>query len=324
MNFLKRLFAIFVLSPLILVAGDFDLGLKAQYRFEQFNWKATDLPLLNNLNQAQWENIRVPELKGFIILRPFDDYLGNPWLSTTYIAIEGGGIVGTIQNPLNATYFENSPDIIFTHNGRPNFNTNGDDFSVSGGFELFWYSNFSFNIEAGYSNQHRRFHGSPGELNTLSGAAIDSLELIHLNYRARWEGPWFGIRTINESLCPWIFNSALEYHCTTIHGKGHWQANESVGGNLLVFDTQISQKGTFHGVKGVACVEYAFSSMLRLGCNVEYEYFWKSHGSGSSSQSETTFNAAGDLTGQDFFYNDASYEIRWKALAVSFIADFIF
>lgn len=326
MNLLNRLF-LFCVFPLLLHAGDFDLGIKAQYRWEQFNWNVTDNTLLNNLTEAKWNNIQVPEIKGFIILRPFDNYLGDPWLSTTFIKIEGGCIVGTVKNPFNGTYVESASDIVFTNESRKNFATHGDDFSVSGGFELFWYDDWSFNLEIGYSNQHRRFHNAPGSFTTTSEDAnfIDSLSFSRLNYRARWEGPWIGLHTIYDACCPWILTTGIEYHRSSFHGNGHWIVEEDlVSGFTQNNNIEISQKGTFHGVKAVAGLEYAFTSIIHVGCNVEYEYFWKSKGNGSTNQTETLFDLDGNIIDQTVSGSNPTYKARWNAVALSLILNLVF
>lgn len=327
MFFLKRLYILFCLIPGLLFAGDFDLGIKAQYRREQLHWKVNDNTLLNNLSEAKWNNIQVPEIKGFLILRPFDNYLGDPWLSTTFIKLEGGCIVGTVKNPFNGTYIESAENIVFPNASSKKFTTHGDDFTVSAGCELFWYQDWSFNLEIGYSNQHRRFHSSPGDFTSISPAAgfIESLSLSRLNYRARWEGPWIGLHTVYDACCPWILTTGLEYHRSNFHGNGHWIVQEQlVSGFSQNNNIEISQRGVFHGVKALVGLEYAFTNIIHVGCNVEYEYFWKSSSSGSTNQTETFFDPAGVMINQVISGSDAKYNVLWNALAVSLILNLVF
>lgn len=316
-----------------LCGGMFEIYGDVKYRWEYFNWNATDgTNTPGSFKKFELKNIGATQVGGGIIINPFRNSCGM--LNGLFIQVDGGGIVHGRSNRLN-TKFVSGGNLGYTTLDNPKTKVRGDDVTVllgksfcvgpivpCGFFGAAFLNNYLSNLElipvVGYFYQQRRFSNSPGGLQPrVIAIGTPSVSVSSYKEKQEWQGGLIGIHTRLQMPCsPLTFFGGYEYHRGWQSGRSTFDVTEIEGLFTSSYDGTSHVSGHYNGFKSRSGVEYKFCSGLAVGIWYRFEWTGINKAKLRSSSTETTVGGTVPIPPTSYDNSGKAYE-TWNSTSVA-------
>lgn len=310
MHFLWLLL-LFLLSPSQVAC--FDIYLESGLHVEDFNLDLTNKKdqLHESLSKVHWSNIIAPEIRLGI----------SEKICNCFILEADGGVLLSepSSNKFSGHYREDIGSRTFTCSTHNKGNVTGNDFSLAAGYRLSLSSQIQFTALVGYAEQRRKFHIHPGKMKTRIDAECDPqlVDIASLQYSARWQGPWGGLRLGYQPCETLHFVVDAEYHHTLLKTDGKWQIQEILSDGYH-FDSRIyaKQHGNAPGVKINAAIVHDLCEKWKLVLHGYYAWLCKKNGKDSTDHNQKVSKPNQKPISQGSFHSTPHYRADWHAWAI--------
>lgn len=296
------------------------------YRCESLKWTVKPEPgIVNCFQRAFWKNMRAPEVRGGMAIRPFYDTSSYAELAHLFFEFEGGRVIAASGKDFYGTYIGQAPSEIFATNGKRSSSVQGNDFSVSLGYDIWVNDTILLIPTVGYATESRKLKAHPDHLIGISSATagVSTLQLSRMHDNNWWHGPWVGLYADITPFCDWKMVVGGEYHYANFHGKAIWTGNEALtDGTTVSTWSRVHQHQYVNEFIGTAALHYTFCDCWKITIGGIYEYFQKNKGS-DHLKTAATYTAAGSSNTVENKVN-ANGTLKWQSIAAYISLNYIF